>query len=112
MEMETLLIPISRKEFMDAKMGHILKKKFQHEDMKFCVIISNRFVSEDEARNLIGIGFDVLPLDISELQWSSIDGRHRTNVAEYENGVSLALVSPSVYNWLERDLMPREAGRG
>ena len=112
MEMETLLIPISRKEFMDAKMGHILQKKFQHNDMKFCVIISNRFITENEATNLTGLGFDVLPLDISEILWSSVDSRHRTNVAEYENGVSLALVSPSVYNWLERDLMPREAGRG
>jgi hypothetical protein len=104
MEGDVLLLPLTRKEFRDAKMGKILEKRFQADGCEFCAVISNKFISLKESDNLLHLGFNVLPLDISGVSWRELDRRFIYNVmAEYSNGMFIALVSQNMYHQMEKE---------
>ena len=101
----TILLPLTRSEFRDAKMGKIVQKRFQGEDREsYCVLVSNRFISPEESIKFINQGFSVLPIDITGVGWRELDSKFKSNVqAEFDCGLTIALISQSVFHQLAKE---------
>jgi len=98
---EIMLLPLTRHEFNEAKMGRIVQKRFGD---NCCVVISSRFISFSECEALRRSGFSVFPLDITGITWRDLKSRLKTNICvEYENGLTVALVTQSVFNDFQRE---------
>lgn len=98
-----MLMPITRREFREAKLGRIIRKRFRNDECDFCVMMTNRFIRPDEAKIMMIQGMGILPLDITGLSWYDLNRRYSTHIVEYENGIKIALVSQTIFNQLERE---------
>jgi hypothetical protein len=101
----TLLLPLTKQEFRNAKMGKVVQKRFQGKDKEsYCVLISNRFISPEESRVFISQGLSVLPIDITGVGWRELDSKFKSNLqAEYSNGLTIALISQSIFHQLVKE---------
>jgi hypothetical protein len=101
MKNEILLLPLTRHEFNEARMGRIIQKRFGNNS---CIVISDRFISFSECEILRKNGFTVFPLDITGVSWRNLTSKFKNNViVQWENGLTVALVSQSVYNLFQKD---------
>lgn len=99
-----VLVPLTKKEYRDAKAGHIIQKRCIIKDRDCCVVISNHFVAHQEITHFLDLGFDIFPLDISEFSWWDIDRKMRYNMlAEYECGIYLCIISQNMYHQLQKE---------
>lgn len=103
MENQTILVPLTKREFREAKSGTVLEKRCKINDTECCIMIANRFISSEESQHLLESGFNVYPLDISELQWWDLDKKGNHIVAEYDNSIFLCLISQNFYHQLQKE---------
>lgn len=104
MESQIILVPLTKKEFKLAKIGKVIEKRCEINDSKCCILISDRFINSDEVDILLDLGLDVMSIDISDIIWWDLDRTTKYNiVAEYENGISLCLISQNMYNQLQKE---------
>jgi hypothetical protein len=99
-----VLVPLTKKEYRDARGGHIVQKRCIINDNDCCIIISNRFIGQEEITYFLDRGFDVFPIDISEISWWDINRKMKFNiVAQYSNGISLCIISQNMYHQLQKE---------
>jgi hypothetical protein len=99
-----VLVPLTKKEFRNAKNGRIINKRCQINGEECCIIISNHFIDYNRVLNLLGLGFSIYPINVSDIEWRDLDRKVKYNViAEYNCGVSLCIISQNMYHQIQNE---------
>jgi len=99
-----VLVPLTKKEYRDAKSGKVLQKRCTINGNDCCILITNHFVSYNESKGLLKSGFDIFPVDLSEINWWDIDRTMRYNIIlDYSCGISLCIISQNMYHQLQKE---------
>lgn len=104
MEGKIVLVPLTRKEFRTAKNGRIVEKHCEINDDDSCIIISNRLIDYSKISSLLKSGISVYTVNVADINWHDLDRWAKYNmVAEYNNGVSLCIISQNMYHQLQKE---------
>lgn len=104
MEGKIVLVPLTRKEFRTAKNGRIVEKHCVIEGDDCCILLSDRLISHEEFVYLLDSGINVFTINVADINWHDLDRWAKYNmVAEYNNGVSLCIISQNMYHQLQKE---------
>ncbi len=98
-------VTITKEEFEEAKAGKIVILGFtiNRRGKLAYFVLSNGLPSEDRIHGILANGYDVYPIDVSELRWEQISNPHLNQIPNivFEDGTSIILTSEEAIKQIE-----------